>query len=189
MVDYLAAVELLIIPFVLRLGTSAPLAKGLAVDTGLAVILVSLLTDYKLGLVRIIPFRGVSGMKTTSILIGLAGLVATALVAAEVQKHASAATSDQSTQTVVDAQGNLRVPEDYRTAYQFLGAWAIAADQGKGSQQLHVVYVSPGTIAACRKDGHFLDGSVLVKEVFETATEPMTTGTVSQPQEPGEQRW
>ena len=134
MVDYLAAVELLIIPFVLRLGTSAPLAKWLAVDTGLAVILVSLLTDYKLGLVRIIPFRGVSGMKTTSILIGLAGLMATALVAAEVQKHASAATSDQSTQTVVDAQGNLRVPEDYRTAYQFLGAWAIAADQSKGSQ-------------------------------------------------------
>ena len=44
-------------PFVLRLGTSAPLAKWLAVATGLAVILVSLLTDYKLGLVRIIPFR------------------------------------------------------------------------------------------------------------------------------------
>src|SRR6185437_13204064 len=57
LVDYLAAVELLIIPFVLRLGTSAPLAKWLAVATGLAVILVGLLTDYKLGLVRIIPFR------------------------------------------------------------------------------------------------------------------------------------
>jgi hypothetical protein len=57
LVDYLAAVELLIMPFVLPLGTSAPLAKWLAVATGLAVILVSLLTDYKLGLVRIIPFR------------------------------------------------------------------------------------------------------------------------------------
>ena len=57
LVDYLAAVELLIMPFVLRLGTSAPFAKWLAVATGLAVILVSLLTDYKLGLVRIIPFR------------------------------------------------------------------------------------------------------------------------------------
>jgi hypothetical protein len=56
-VDYLAAVELLTMPFVLRLGTSAPLAKWLAVATGFAVILVSLLTDYKLGLVRIIPFR------------------------------------------------------------------------------------------------------------------------------------
>jgi Cytochrome P460 len=107
-------------------------------------------------------------MKTTSILIGFAGLMATALVAAEVQNHATAATKDQNAQTVVDPQGNLRVPEDYRTAYQFLGAWAIAADQGKGSQELHVVYASPATIAAYRKDGHFPDSSVLVKEVFET---------------------
>ena len=74
------------------------------------------------------------------------------------------------------------MPEDYRAAYQFLGAWAIAADQGNGSQQLHVVYASPGTIAAYRKDGHFPDGSVLVKEVFETTTEPMKTGTVSHAQ-------
>ena len=32
---------------------------------------------------------------------------------------------------------------------------------------MHVVYASPGTIAAYRKDGHFPDGSVLVKEVFQ----------------------
>ena len=62
-------------------------------------------------------------MKTTTILIGLAGLMA--VVAAEVQNYATAATSDQSTATVVDAQGNLRVPGDYRIAYQLLGAWAI----------------------------------------------------------------
>ena len=54
----------------------------------------------------------------------------------------------------------------------------------KGSQQLHVVYASPGTIAAYRKDGHFPDGSVLVKEVFETATGPMTSGTVSSARRP-----
>jgi hypothetical protein len=29
---------------------------------------------------------------------------------------------------VVDAGGNLRVPEDYRRLYQALGSWAIAAD-------------------------------------------------------------
>ena len=58
-------------------------------------------------------------MKTTTILIGLAGIMATALVAAETQNYATAATScDQSPQAVVDAQGNLRVPDDYRTAYQ-----------------------------------------------------------------------
>jgi hypothetical protein len=55
----------------------------------------------------------------------------------------------------------------------------VAADQGKGSKELHVVYASPGTIAAYRKDGRFPDGTVLVKEVFQTATGDMTTGTVS----------
>ena len=64
MVDYLAALELLVMPFVLNLGASAPLAKWLAIATGLAVILVSLLTDYKLGLVRIIPFRIHLGIDT-----------------------------------------------------------------------------------------------------------------------------
>ena len=83
------------------------------------------------------------------------------------------------TGTVVDANGNLRVPADYRTSYQFLGSWAIAADKGQGSKALHVVYASPGTIAAYRESGRFPDGSVLVKEVYQTATQPMTTGTVS----------
>ena len=121
-------------------------------------------------------------MKTTSIVISLAGLMVTTLVAAEVQDYATAATDDQSAADVVDAQGNLRVPEDYRTSYQSLGAWAIAADQGIGSKELHVVYASPSTIAAYRKGGNFPDGSVLVKEVFETTTGPMTTGTVSRAQ-------
>jgi len=83
------------------------------------------------------------------------------------------------TAAVVDDKGNLRVPADYRTAYQMLGSWAVAADHGPGSKQLHVVYASPGTIAPYRKDGHFPDGTVLVNEVYEAATGPMTTGTVS----------
>ena len=41
------------------------------------------------------------------------------------------------------------------------------------------MYASPGAIAAFRKTGKFPDGATLVKEVFDTATEPMTTGTVS----------
>jgi hypothetical protein len=83
------------------------------------------------------------------------------------------------TAAVVDDKGNLRVPSDYRTAYQMLGSWAVAKDDGPGSKQLHVVYASPGTIAAYHKDGHFPDGTVLVKEVFNTTTKDMTTGTVS----------
>jgi hypothetical protein len=82
-------------------------------------------------------------------------------------------------EAVVDARGNMRVPEGYRSTYEFLGSWAVAVDRGRGSKQLHVVYASPGTIGAYRKDGHFPEGAVLVKEVFEGATAPMTTGTVS----------
>ena len=80
---------------------------------------------------------------------------------------------------VVDARGNLRVPENYRTLYQALGTWAIAADTGRGSKEMHEVYASPGAIAAYRAAGHFPDGTVLVKEVFGTSTTGMTTGTVS----------
>lgn len=80
---------------------------------------------------------------------------------------------------IVDAKGNMHVPADYQTAYRMLGTWAVAADDGPGSKQLHVVYASPGTVAAYRKDGHFPDGTVLVKEVFKATTNKMTTGMVS----------
>jgi hypothetical protein len=83
------------------------------------------------------------------------------------------------TAAAVDDKGHLRVPADYQTAYQMLGSWAVAADDGPGSKEMHVVYASPGAIAAYRKDGHFPDGTVLVKEVFKATTRDMTTGTVS----------
>src|SRR5262249_44173954 len=83
---------------------------------------------------------------------------------------------------VVDANGNLRVPADYQTTYESLGSWAVAAAQGQGSKEIHAVHASPGTIAAYRKDGRFPAGTVLVKEVFETATGEMTTGKVSHAQ-------
>ena len=82
-------------------------------------------------------------------------------------------------EAVEDASGNLRVPDDYRTTYEALGSWALAADQGPGSKNLHIVYASPGTIAAYRRDGRFPDRTVLVKEVFQATTEKMKTGTVS----------
>lgn len=120
-------------------------------------------------------------MKIPSILVlSVAGLLAAASVAAHRSEMGQAAAAKGlQAEGVVDANGNLRVPAGYRTSYQFLGSWAIAADKGQGSQGLHVVYASPGTIEAYRKEGHFADGSVLVKEVFQAATQPMKTGTVS----------
>ena len=110
-------------------------------------------------------------------------VVATSLVLLPIGwQPALTATNDPKTEKVVDPAGNLRVPSDYRTAYQFLGSWAVAADQGQVAKQIHTVYASPGTIAAYRKSGSFADGSVLVKEVFAATPGAMTTGTVSHAQ-------
>lgn len=125
-------------------------------------------------------------MKTTSVaLLSLAGLVAVLSAAAPRRDQMGEAPVKQGSNAqpaVVDASGNLRVPDNYRTSYQFLGSWAIASKDAPGSKELHVVYASDGAISAYRKDGRFPDGAVLVKEVFGTSTQPMTTGTVSHAQ-------
>ena len=80
---------------------------------------------------------------------------------------------------VVDSNGSMRVPENYRLDYQYLGSWAVAADQVSGSKELHIVFASPGAAKAYRAGGAFPQGTVLVKEVFQATTGSMTTGTVS----------
>ncbi len=118
-------------------------------------------------------------MKRIKAALCAAGLSAMVAVIAGGQMGSFAANGESKAEAVTDTKGNLHVPDAYRTTYEFLGTWAVAADQGQGSQELHVVYASPGTIAAYRKDGHFPDGTVLVKEVHFAATGQMTTGTVS----------
>ncbi len=125
-------------------------------------------------------------MKLVAYVILLVSLIAIAAVvlalrssAADGQGEPRTSRPDGTLEAVVDAQGNLHVPSSYRTAYEFLGAWAIAADKEVGSRELHNVYATPGTIAAYHTSGHFPDGTVLIKEVYEASTAPMTTGTVS----------
>ena len=57
-IDYSAAVALIVSPFLLGLGENAPMAKWLSVLTGIAVIVVSTNTIYKYGLFKTIPFNG-----------------------------------------------------------------------------------------------------------------------------------
>jgi len=113
----------------------------------------------------------------------IGAVVLTSLVLLPVRwRPGMTAANDPKPERVVDASGNLRVPGAYRTAYQFLGSWAVAADQGQGSKEIHIVYASPGTIAAYRKNGRFADGSVLVKEVFELSqTQPIPTDRLDHP--------
>jgi hypothetical protein len=119
-------------------------------------------------------------VKTVKIVaIGIAGISAMIAAAVHGQMSSEAPSNAPRTEAVVDENGDLRVPDAYRVTYQLLGSWAVAADQGRGSKELHVVYASPETITAYRKDGRFPDGAVLVKEVFQAAAEELTTGTVS----------
>jgi hypothetical protein len=121
--------------------------------------------------------KAINVMKAITVTaIAIGGISAMVALAAVGQ---AAPSNGPQVDAVVDANGNLHVPDTYRSTYEFLGSWAVASDQGRGSKELHVVYASPGTVAAYRKDGRFPDGAVLVKEVFETATAQMTTGTVS----------
>jgi hypothetical protein len=119
-------------------------------------------------------------MKTIG--IGIAGVSAIVAFAALGQIGAVVPSDPPKAETkaeTVNENGTLHVPDAYRTTYQLLGSWAVAADEGQGSKEIHVVYASPGTIAAYRKSGRFPDGAVLVKEVFKATTAQMTTGTVS----------
>ncbi len=73
LLDYPVALMLMTAPFVLGLGESVPAAKWLAVATGVAALLLTLLTNHKLGVIRVLPYWvhvAVDGM------VGLTFLVA-----------------------------------------------------------------------------------------------------------------
>ena len=54
--DYPVALSLMAGPFLLGLGGSHPLALWLAVGTGVAALVLTLLTDHKTGLLRVLPY-------------------------------------------------------------------------------------------------------------------------------------
>ena len=54
--DYPVALSLMAAPFVLKLGSSHPLAMWLAVGTGVAAFILTLFTDHKLGVFRVLPY-------------------------------------------------------------------------------------------------------------------------------------
>jgi hypothetical protein len=74
---------------------------------------------------------------------------------------------------LVDKDGNIRKPADYRDRYELLGTYTVVDPKGN---QMHVTYATPGTAAYYRKTGKFPDGAVLVKEIFGTDHAKLTTG-------------
>jgi Cytochrome P460 len=81
----------------------------------------------------------------------------------------------------MELESLLHVPAaNYRQEWVLLGSFSVRADEPeKGAKELHVVYARPETVKAYRKTGAFPDGAVLVKDVFATKTEALTTGIAS----------
>lgn len=109
-------------------------------------------------------------------------LPATLLISGVVAVTAVVAHSEWETaEAASDPQALLHVPDaDYRRDWVLLGSFSVLADDPEaGAKEFHVVYTQPENVDAYRKTGAFPDGAVLVKDVFATSTEAMTTGTSS----------
>lgn len=55
-IDYPVAASLIAMPFLLGLGTGNPLAKWLSVATGVAALLLTILTNHETGLIKVLPY-------------------------------------------------------------------------------------------------------------------------------------
>ncbi|MEM9012378.1 MAG: hypothetical protein AAGE18_14195 [Pseudomonadota bacterium] len=56
-IDYPVALSLMVLPMILGLGASNPLAFWMSVVTGAAAFVLTLLTDHQTGLIRVLPYR------------------------------------------------------------------------------------------------------------------------------------
>ena len=55
--DYPVAIALMVLPFLLGLGSSSPLAFWLSIITGAAAFVLTLLTDHETGVIRVLPYN------------------------------------------------------------------------------------------------------------------------------------
>lgn len=76
---------------------------------------------------------------------------------------------------------DLAVPsENYRETWVFLGSFSVLADAPEeGAKEMHAVYAEREAVRAYLATGAFPDGAKIVKDVYETETEHLTTGTAS----------
>lgn len=76
----------------------------------------------------------------------------------------------------VDASGGISLPADFETKFVHIGTVSVAAKPGEPVNELHGTYTRVEDLEAFRRDGHFPDGAVLVKDVRATTNEKLTTG-------------
>ena len=73
LLDYPVALALIALPFLLGLGSSSPLAFQLSVVTGIAALVLTILTDHQTGLIRVVSYQA---HLVVDFLVGLTFLLA-----------------------------------------------------------------------------------------------------------------
>jgi len=94
---------------------------------------------------------------------------------------------DSTYKTIVDKNGNISLPKNFQSTWSFLGTWSIASKEIEtsgaasrhGAAGLHNVYTQQGVADYYNKFQKFPNGAVIIKELLQTTTSTMTTGTVS----------
>ncbi|OMH36163.1 cytochrome P460 family protein [Motiliproteus sp. MSK22-1] len=73
----------------------------------------------------------------------------------------------------VDKDGNISLPDDFRTNMVHLGSWFVPTG---GASGFHDVYTERRSVESFRKTGAFPDGATLVKELRASHSGDFTTG-------------
>ena len=107
------------------------------------------------------------------------GLLGVLFVAIVVATGAVVRGQGVETSPYVDDSGAIALPDPaiVRARWAYLGSWTVLDEDT--AESVHTVYTQPGSIEQFRTHGVFPDGAVLVKEVREAETAPMTTGKVA----------
>jgi hypothetical protein len=115
-----------------------------------------------------------AGWKRRNVMIGRISIVMLALVVlASYHSVNSQKTDTFNGFDLVDKNGIIRKPADFRDRYPTLGTFFVVNPKGN---EMHATHASPGAAEYYRKNGKFADGTMLVKEVFGTNHAQMTTG-------------
>lgn len=75
----------------------------------------------------------------------------------------------------VNQKGEIELPSDFRKKWTHLGSWSVPDKQAPG-YGFHDVYTQNGITENFRKTGKFPEGTILIKEIREVVTKPLTTG-------------
>lgn len=76
----------------------------------------------------------------------------------------------------VDAEGTIRLPENFRRDWVNIGNWAVAKKQGEDVSEFHDVYTPKEVVELYNATGKWPDGAPMVKELRHAHPEKLTTG-------------